>query len=309
MLEELIFSRALKVPTDLDVRRATCEFIGTLILHRNIGLETMRQINGINPKTGREETPHYHAILFDSTDSQIKNTINQLIPICRTAAQRGIKRVDETTWYALRNASDSARTSRNLVTLILEKTAVPWNTHPCAKSGNTNGNNYFRMLSWYVYFISRSVYSQSTEEKYTLRGYEHSLFSRAAVRSLIDDITKISVDSVQVFTTWHELGEPDEEEIDIAHENASQRFSVMRQTHAQEANAFMNDVYRKMLRSDVFSMPIKDSNSRKTRVLKRDSRTLLEQVISACSSFMNLPTNFLISSIARPQSIGQCDTS
>ncbi|KAG6877331.1 hypothetical protein C0993_008519 [Termitomyces sp. T159_Od127] len=283
LIEELMFKRYKnKVPSESNIRRAICAFVGVVLVHRNVGLESMRSVNGVHLKTNRELPPEYHAEIFDTKNEALTGAVNALISICRMAQQRGVKRIDETTWFAL-NSTDIAPTSQNLITLILNHTAVPWDLHALAQPGSANGNNYYRMLCIYIYFVARVVYTKSAGPKYNIIGHEYGLFRRPEVHAIVDDILQIPWDPdrdfAPAFQTWHTLGDADMEGVNVAHENATQQYAVFRQTLVQDANAMVNDVFKKMMRSNLFSLSITGANSRKVRVLKRESRSLLERLI------------------------------
>ncbi|KAG6877332.1 hypothetical protein C0993_008520 [Termitomyces sp. T159_Od127] len=281
ILEDLTYRNDNRIPNPVEVKNAVCSYIQVILKHRDLGLDYMRNENGIHPKSNRELQPSYQTDILSRTEEDAKTTVSNLISILRLVVTRGIKKIPDTSWYPL--VSSVAPVSRNIVTLILEHTTLPWSSHQYARPGNPNGNNYFRVLGTYIYLVSRCVYTRSAGPKHSGRGFEYTLFRRPEVHSIVDEISQIPLMATDefypAFPTWHELGEPDMPAIPVESANVSHQFSTLRHSHIREANSIITDLHKKMLKSDLFSIIPQKSKPRATRVLKRGARKLLHTLI------------------------------
>ncbi|KAG6886900.1 hypothetical protein C0992_001721 [Termitomyces sp. T32_za158] len=283
-LVEAVNQRTLQSePTTLEIRAAACGFIGLLIARRRSAFYSMRVLNG-GSNTKPEAPPPYIAAITKgkSKDPRIESAIDAISTIIKIYSASGYNKVSQEQWEALRGGPDCIPTSRKLLVRAISNTASPWLQSKYTRTGNSNRSNYFGAMAAWLFLTTHAVTSSSVEFDYKEIGYEEPYWNDASAYQLLCDLSNVRHDksnsSQPNFHGWHRL---------IKHVSTTtsstepaMQLSSMAVHHGNvaSASAFLNDIYRFLQRSQIFSLDVSSAEGSTQHVLVGRARNFMDTV-------------------------------
>ncbi|KAG6876526.1 hypothetical protein C0993_002466 [Termitomyces sp. T159_Od127] len=268
-------------PTTFELRRAVCHFVGVLIRNRRSGFQTMRALNGGN-STHAEKPPFYIPLIIKGRkkEPRIIRAIEVISAITKDFCAKGLTGIPEDKWKALQGGKDCVPTSRTLLVRALTKTCSPWMTSPYARTGNHNRSNYLATISSWLFLSTHAVSSSLTEPEYKEVGYEARYWRDPSAYQVLCDITAFrydgNPDSIG-FKAWHLVLKPPSTTPVSSQLATEPSFKAIRHGNLSSASSFINDVYKYLHRSQLFSLDVSRQTAEHTLTVR--ARNFMDSVV------------------------------
>lgn len=274
-------------PTALELRRAACYFIGVLIEHRHSGFESMRILNGGDSMTP-EKPPSYIASIIKGKhkDPRITRAIEVISSIAKTYSAHGLTSVTDQQWKALQGGEDCVPTSRKLLTRAFHKTTSSWMTSQYTRTGNPNRSNYFSTMASWLFLSTHAPASLSVELEYKEVGYEAPYWNHLPAYKVICKITRYCYDETDsdstAFKTWHKIVAPSKSTSAAVQTRTKQAIMADRHANITSVSSFLNDVYRFLHHSQVFSLDVSHKEGQSEPALTGRARHFMDSLVQVC---------------------------